>query len=1023
MKISARFFLIVLFTSITSYRSIATNNDITDFYNRHQSGRYLEAFQLAKQTKISEKIDTASCEYIKWLGCLGDCEAELELYEQSNLHLLKGLELCKTISICDSSLLVDILFNLAKVASFQEQDSLSVDYAERGWSLASKLFPSQSERYCEYYIEYLSDVIVDKIDNEKLAHAKKNGNSIIQARILKLEADETDSISKAIQLLEKACRIYGDSECLIDYTEYALMLMSLEQKYTQIGKYELAYNCCSCAYLIYKKTHGYYSMNCLTALLDMATIKGYMGEYEVDKAYLSMAKDIACYKYGDNSMEVAWVLSNEAVADLWSFKPEDALRHEESAHRIYERNLDKSDERYLRSLLNLSTLYCSNNRYEDGQMVINTYLDIVESCYGKENSEYASGMLYLAQADSSRAIALAQDAISIFDRLDDDECWQDKAEVYSFLADLYVNKDNCMASDYIAKALDIYQNRLSVHHTKYISALGLQSEIKYKLDDFESSINGYSNYLKYRKQDISGRFIGFDKHSRAAYWNGYLYPFHQMIPIETYFLREQASARTLLYNTILFKKGILLNAEQKIDRNEESINFSVLDNNYLNLDSIVVLSKKLSLPPQKHTTHLQNKYSEFQSIINIDYKDVRNALSKDEVAIEFTTIPLATDSILYCALMAKSDFDSPVLIPLFYEPELKMVSGDSLLSSNILYRLIWHPLKDQIDNVRSIYFSAEGELYNLPIENAFINNGTYISDIYDIHRLSSTREIIHLKQSHSPILKAILFGGLNYDANASQIEESNNQNHVLTDNITTKQRAMLEDCFAIEYLPFAGEEVLSIKQIFPITSDCRVFGGDQGTEELFKTFSGKELNIIHFSTHGYYWPKSKAQGLSKKTNLFNALVCEEDSTMTRSGLFLSGANNSLRLNYWPHELEDGIITAHEISQMSFINLDLVVLSACQTGLGDLKGDGIYGLQRGFKLAGAESLLMSLWKVNDFATKILMVEFYRNYLTGVGKQFSLYKAQKYVREYTDDRGNKLFEAPYYWAGFILLDALD
>ena len=106
--------------------------------------------------------------------------------------------------------------------------------------------------------------------------------------------------------------------------------------------------------------------------------------------------------------------------------------------------------------------------------------------------------------------------------------------------------------------------------------------------------------------------------------------------------------------------------------------------------------------------------------------------------------------------------------------------------------------------------------------------------------------------------------------------------------------------------------------------------------------------------------------------------------------------------------------------MDLRGLDLVVLSACQTGLGDIsQGEGVFGLQRGFKKAGANSILMSLWEVNDEATQILMTQFYKNFVSGQSKRQSLQSAQRYLREYSAGKYNK----PKYWAAFILLDGIN
>ena len=118
-----------------------------------------------------------------------------------------------------------------------------------------------------------------------------------------------------------------------------------------------------------------------------------------------------------------------------------------------------------------------------------------------------------------------------------------------------------------------------------------------------------------------------------------------------------------------------------------------------------------------------------------------------------------------------------------------------------------------------------------------------------------------------------------------------------------------------------------------------------------------------------------------------------------------------------NDVEDGILTAKEIALMDLRGTDLITLSACQTGLGEVSGEGVFGLQRGFKKAGVSSILMSLWKVDDIATQILMTAFYENLLSGKSKAESLRIAQDEVRS-TDS-----YEDPYYWAAFILLDGIN
>lgn len=185
---------------------------------------------------------------------------------------------------------------------------------------------------------------------------------------------------------------------------------------------------------------------------------------------------------------------------------------------------------------------------------------------------------------------------------------------------------------------------------------------------------------------------------------------------------------------------------------------------------------------------------------------------------------------------------------------------------------------------------------------------------------------------------------------------------------------------------------------------------------------------MHIATHGFYFTKTEAKE-SQFARLEMKLMTEgiqktgrfvEDKPMTRSGLLFSGCNRAFRHEQIPEDEEDGILTAQEISTLDMRGLDLVVLSACQTALGDvISGEGVFGLQRGFKKAGANTILMSIDKVDDDATRILMVEFYRNLMNGKTKHQSLKDAQKHLRQVNNGK----YDKPEYWASFIMLDGLN
>jgi CHAT domain-containing protein len=192
------------------------------------------------------------------------------------------------------------------------------------------------------------------------------------------------------------------------------------------------------------------------------------------------------------------------------------------------------------------------------------------------------------------------------------------------------------------------------------------------------------------------------------------------------------------------------------------------------------------------------------------------------------------------------------------------------------------------------------------------------------------------------------------------------------------------------------------------------------TVELFSKTSATEDNlkniqspdILHIATHGYFL---KNDDTSKTKQSISDLINDnyKNDSYLKSGLLLAGAQNSLN-GKQPAKTNNGILTAQEAKSLNLKDTELVVLSACETGLGDnLVGEGVIGLQRAFMIAGAKSVIMSLWSVSDEKTQELMTLFYTNWIkNNMSKEEALYQAKIEMK--------KLYPQPYYWAGFVLLE---
>lgn len=250
------------------------------------------------------------------------------------------------------------------------------------------------------------------------------------------------------------------------------------------------------------------------------------------------------------------------------------------------------------------------------------------------------------------------------------------------------------------------------------------------------------------------------------------------------------------------------------------------------------------------------------------------------------------------------------------------------------------------------------------------------------------------------------------DTNASDTEtdDAPEQNPTSTNRVTLKHH--------FDPLPGTRAEIDTIRSIMNEYGVAnRMFDAAQATEESVRLISGTDISILHFATHGFYLTQHEKDYYNFLTSDADPLSDREK--MSRSALIFAGANNIFSYDEIPYQLEDGFLTAYELSTLDFGHTDLVVMSACNSGLGDISSEGVFGLQRGFKMAGARSLMMSVSPVNDHATMLFMNEFYHSLMQQGNKIKALKDAQQKLR--TAEHGR--WDNPQYWGAFILLDAIQ
>lgn len=473
----------------------------------------------------------------------------------------------------------------------------------------------------------------------------------------------------------------------------------------------------------------------------------------------------------------------------------------------------------------------------------------------------------------------------------------------------------------------------------------------------------------------------------------------------------------LAYSTAMTCKGIRLYSSKLVERlallsgNEEVMDIverqreAVRKLNSLGTDATEQEETQLNEVIRGCESALYSKAKSlgyFHDMLFQSGDEVARHLKSDEAAIEFMSYKDQDGQNQLCAAVVNGENQQCHFLKLCRESDLPQ-NGETYLTDSI-FRQIWKPILGICpQEVHNIYFSPIGKLNSIAIESVPIDHdGNLVSQQYRIYRLSNTREIVSQQRMNSSGLKAVLYGGINY---YQQSETSQKPRFAYADN-TQHDSNILRG--ALEYLSGTEEEV---NNICPILNDASYavtsYMGSEATEASFRQLGTSAPTLIHVATHGF----------ADTTNSDDL-----EKGLSHTYLMMAGALNTNRQKREDTDTaaNDGILTAREVAETDLGNVSLAVLSACQTALGIVSNEGVFGLQRGFKMAGVQSLLMTLWKVDDEATCLLMTEFYKHWIgEKMSKYDALEKAKQTVRSYKD----KGWDNPEYWAAFILLDGLD
>jgi len=788
------------------------------------------------------------------------------------------------------------------------------------------------------------------------------------------------------------------------HPDYITSLASQVSVYLLQGEYLPALEIGSQALRLYKQVLGEIHPDYLTCLTNLALTYYYLGDYQnalkIDNEVFELQKKVL----GEKHPFCLVTMSNLSLVYSQIGKNQQALEMCQKSIEIGKEVLGERHPEYLKSLATLASIYYNLGEYKNAVETNLKVVNIRKEILGEKHPDYLGSLGNLASGysrlgDYSKAFKINREVTNSFKEV----LGESNPNYKTGLINLAVSEYNISLTD---SALYHYNQMVKLTLKKVVQYFSLMTEFQR-----ENYWKQSSNYL--------GRF--------------------PMFLVSTKNTHPEAVCDA--YNIALFTKGLLLNttidfeklitekgtsdAIAKFDELEllrlqiQRLQEKPIAERYLNIDSL----ENIAQQKETELVKLSKEYGDYTRNLKITWKDVQSKLNKNEVAIEFVEYPTLSDTVKYAALVLEKDWEYPKMIYLFQKDELNNLvnqSADRIYSNSYvgqqIKKLIWEPLEDFVSRGDKVYFSPSGLLHQIAIENLPANDSMTLEEYYPMYRLSSTKELVINKPKEDNKSSA-LYGGLYYDIDDS-IMLAQSRMFDQTNTSAYAMRGYNQDSTLRQGWNYLEGTLTEVDQIGDMMTSggYRVvkYTGIDGNEESFKALSGRNTGIIHIATHGFFLPIED----TRRNEFMQARLGDQargsilSDPMQRSGLMLAGGNKAWQGEEIPTDIEDGVMTAKEISHLDLRGTDLVVLSACETGLGEVSSEGVFGLQRSFKQAGAQSLVMTLWEVNDQATDYFMTEFYKSYLAGKGKRESFLEAKKSCRE--------KFPEPQYWGGFVLLD---
>jgi len=800
---------------------------------------------------------------------------------------------------------------------------------------------------------------------------------------------------------------------ITDNINYSKTLADMGLLYASMGRYDLANKYTTDALALREKNLSKNSKAYAVSLNNYAVLLQNVGKYNDAEKYFNEALPSVKNLYGDASEEYATVMNNQAIFFYKIGRYDDAILNLKNAIVIIEKHNKKDSRNTVGFQSNLALLYQQTGKLAEAEEI---YLKLEKQLKAFSKNPYYAGvldnlaLLYIQMNKLDKVESYFTKAADAYKAKFGDKS-PSYAKVLNDWGNFYrMQKRYDDAEKKLVESMNIRSTALGATHPDFVKSEEDLGILYWKKGDFAKAYPNLQSAMNKSLDFVNQFFPPMSEAEKTKYWDVLQPRFQRFF---NYCLDAQASNAAIvndMYNYQIATKALLLNSTNKIKRAIlSSGNVDLIKEYTAWLDKKETLARYFSLSKEeladekidlaaleqevnnmeRSLSQRSSDFSQGYSIEKITFDKIASLLADNEAVVELIRIrnfdkDFTNDS-KYAALILTKNATQPKLIVLdngnqletryakFYRNAIQQKSEDQYS-----YEQFWVRIEPALAGKKMIYISPDGVYNQINLNTLKKTGGDFVINQYDLAIIGNSKDLIALKNAKTTATKkdAFLLGFPNYGGESPAS------------------------------LPGTKVEVEGISKILK-TAGYKVSLSEQNDATEAKIKAMTSPTLVHIATHGYFLQDAEsAVGVSSE----NA----KDNPLLRSGLLLAGASKTMSGDVLPNleSNDNGVLTAYEAMNLNLNNTNLIVMSACETGLGDVRaGEGVYGLQRAFIVAGAKTLVMSLWKVDDAATQALMTYFYTNLSKGGSKLKAFKQAQQQLM--------LKYKEPYYWGAFVMV----